>query len=376
MNQFIKYKNLAVVIIIISLLSCRESSNRKENVIHSDSTQSIDNIRKQIKDTITYLELPQSTSAKGKLTNMSYGCSYNDNISDSSIELYYPNDRELEEVKSIVAYSGLPMNFDIYGANINNALATIINQKRIILYNKNLFSYVDHFSNSYWITMSILAHEVGHHLSGHTLDNKTSNHKIELEADKFSGFILYKLGATKPQATMAIKLLGSENESDSHPAKRDRIIAIEKGWDEAAYLRYEGAIPPPPTRKIPEFVEYTTKELWGSDKFVDGTISLDNSGILLGTITEVNPDYNSGAIEIFTEKGIDNNIEDKFLIRHKEMFMAPLDMNLGAALKNNMSKAEWSWFDEVFKPGRRIMFKYVIVGSGSNLYLTYIKVIR
>ena len=31
----------------------------------------------------------------------------------------------------------------------------------------------------------VLAHEIGHHLSGHTLNNNISNHDIELQADKF-----------------------------------------------------------------------------------------------------------------------------------------------------------------------------------------------
>ena len=376
MNLFMKYGILVSAIILFSLFSCKEVASNKERISHSNSTQVIENIVPLKKDTTTYFKLPQNNLTKGEINNLSYGCSYNDNISDSSIELYYPNDRELEEVKSIVAYSGLPMNFDVYAANVNNALATIIDQRRIILYNKKLFSFVDHFSNSYWVTMSILAHEVGHHLSGHTLDTKTSPHKIELEADKFSGFILYKLGATKSQATSAIKMLGNENESVSHPSKRNRIIAIENGWEEAATLRYEGAIPPPPSRKIPDFIEYTTKKLWGSDKFIDGTMSFDNSGVLMGTITEIDPDYNSGAIEIFTEKGLDDSKVDDFLIRKKEMFMVPLDMDLGTAIENKMSKAEWSWLSEVFKPGRRIMFRYVSVGSGGNLYLTYFKVIR
>jgi len=46
-----------------------------------------------------------------------------------------------------------------------------------------------------WSPISILAHEVGHHLAFHT-GIARNDHKFELEADYFSGFVLRRLGAT------------------------------------------------------------------------------------------------------------------------------------------------------------------------------------
>lgn len=68
--------------------------------------------------------------------------------------------------------------------------------------------------------MSILAHEIGHHLLGHTISIGSSNPQDELEADKFSGFVLYKMGASLNDAVQAIQLLGSDTDSKTHPSKQ------------------------------------------------------------------------------------------------------------------------------------------------------------
>ncbi|MBW7937088.1 MAG: hypothetical protein H3C71_08130 [Flavobacteriales bacterium] len=115
--------------------------------------------------------------------------------------------------------------------------------------------------------------------------------------------------------------------------------------------------------------------LYGTETFMDDDIPIENSRLFVGTITEVDTEFNGGGIEIFTEKSLDNR-EDDFFVKKKEMFMAPLNMSLGTAFENGMSRAEWSWYDEVFRPGRKIQFRYVAVGSGGFLYLTYVKVVR
>ncbi|WP_390886604.1 M48 family metalloprotease [Lacinutrix neustonica] len=79
----------------------------------------------------------------------------------------------------------MPLNFKIYRANINNAVATIINDERYILYDSKLLDLANNQTASFWSSISILAHEIGHHLSGHTLNQMTDNHTAELEADKF-----------------------------------------------------------------------------------------------------------------------------------------------------------------------------------------------
>ena len=75
--------------------------------------------------------------------------------------------------------------------------------------------------------VSIFAHEIGHHLNGHTLFfalNAEGRRDNELQADKFSGFLMQKLGATIEQAQAGINILGSEDDSDTHPSKEKRLL--------------------------------------------------------------------------------------------------------------------------------------------------------
>ncbi|HYF03265.1 MAG TPA: hypothetical protein VEC36_07805 [Patescibacteria group bacterium] len=78
-----------------------------------------------------------------------------------------------------------------------------------------------------------MVHEIGHHLKGHTLNEKGSTHTEELEADEFSGFILRRLGASLSDAQAAMYKLSSEHGSTTHPKKDDRLKAIEDGWKNA-----------------------------------------------------------------------------------------------------------------------------------------------
>jgi hypothetical protein len=87
-------------------------------------------------------------------------------------------------------------------------------------------------TGEYWSLMSIMAHEIGHHLSFHLTDS-IENHKAELEADYFSGFVLGKLGASLKQSTAAMEALSSPLPTQSHPGRDDRVQAIALGWKAA-----------------------------------------------------------------------------------------------------------------------------------------------
>src|SRR5690606_3988707 len=72
--------------------------------------------------------------------------------------------------------------------------------------------------------------EVGHHLNGHTLKSGGSNHRIELQADEFSGFVLARMGCSLGDAQAAVNKMLPDEGSATHPANADRLATIEKGW--------------------------------------------------------------------------------------------------------------------------------------------------
>jgi Caspase domain len=141
-------------------------------------------------------------------------------------------------VEAIVRKTGTAMNFEVRAAPaVINAMAETQTvdgkQVRTILYNPAWMADLQRTVGSSWFNTSILAHEIGHHLNGH-LDPDYGNHKAELEADKYSGFILQKLGASREQAVLPMAMIGTDEPSATHPARAKRVEEVGRGWDDAA----------------------------------------------------------------------------------------------------------------------------------------------
>jgi hypothetical protein len=156
-------------------------------------------------------------------------------------------------VNLIVDVVGLKPNFTVKSGNVNNAAAVISNGKRLILYNPIFIKQVKNAVKTDWGGMSIIAHEVGHHLNGHTLLGSGSTPSIELEADEFAGFVLRRLGASLTESQVAMRLISDVKASRTHPDRSSRLASIETGWNRAnaqiASISKPGkAIPKPEVR--------------------------------------------------------------------------------------------------------------------------------
>ncbi|MFC0774812.1 hypothetical protein [Terrimonas alba] len=143
----------------------------------------------------------------------------------------YPAEEMLTEIMNVV---GLSPNFELKEAKVDNIEASISHRKRYILYNPSFINWINEVTNDKWAAMALLAHEVGHHLNGHTIRKTGSTPILELEADEFAGFVLYKLGATLSQAQEVMKYIAKPKESATHPGRISRMQAIENGWNKAA----------------------------------------------------------------------------------------------------------------------------------------------
>lgn len=143
-------------------------------------------------------------------------------------------------VAEIMKYTGLPQNFDVMPhPDVPNAAAVILVgddklPRRVIAYNEKFMAEVRSATdNNDWAPVSIMAHEIAHHLSGHTIQPGGSQPPTELEADKFSGFVLYKMGAVLADAQKAMNTLVPETDGPTHPGRSKRVSAIEDGWKQA-----------------------------------------------------------------------------------------------------------------------------------------------
>lgn len=163
-----------------------------------------------------------------------HSCNYNGEISPVEDLYGFASDTEAEDaMRRIMRYTGLPSNFTIKAANVPNAAAVLYQEERFILYNQYFMLRIKDQTRTDWAALSILAHEIGHHLSGHTLDSQGSRPDKELEADKFSGYVLYKMGATLEEARVAMEALASETGTATHPPRSARLAAVTNGWLEA-----------------------------------------------------------------------------------------------------------------------------------------------
>ncbi len=158
---------------------------------------------------------------------------------DTTHKENYLSDRDAKfAVSQIVYYCGLEPNFEIVeDYNIKNANAFIKRRKRFIKYNPLFLKRITDSLHTDWAAWSVLAHELGHHLLGHTITKFTVSYEHEIEADKFSGFILYQMGASLDEALICIESEGNPHGSHSHPPLEKRVFAISEGWNQAKNLK-------------------------------------------------------------------------------------------------------------------------------------------
>jgi Zn-dependent protease with chaperone function len=118
-----------------------------------------------------------------------------------------------------------PMNGDLRG----NAIATVVDGNRLIIYDRKLSPLVGVEGAT-----AIIAHELGHHFCGHI--GRPGSPKDELEADRFAGAALRKTGISLDQAVKVADIF-DRRPSRTHPGKAERIEAITSGWKDPEAAR-------------------------------------------------------------------------------------------------------------------------------------------
>lgn len=225
---------------------------------------------------------------KVKELKIAGGCNYYGESFDLDVYTFESDQEAIDAVDNIINPIGLFRNFDIRAADVvPNAAAVVLpgDSTRYILYNQAFMRRVKNDTKTDWAAISIMAHEIGHHLNGHTLIAGGSRPKLELEADSFSGFALYKMGATLEEAQAAMNAIASETGSATHPAKRSRLAAIEAGWTKARDQDKTAARKPTEPRTPPIKTNSSTKLKLGTYKIVATQTGEFNGIPLTETIT-------------------------------------------------------------------------------------------
>ena len=137
----------------------------------------------------------------------------------------------LQAVQLIIDAVGIEQNFEVLRGEFTlkvGGFATIRSDKRYIVYDQDRFTFEG--GRTDWIGMGLLAHEIGHHLASHVYVNGASSQNQELEADRFAGVALARLGASRQQALTWTAGL-SETGGKTHPPRIERIAAASAGWE-------------------------------------------------------------------------------------------------------------------------------------------------
>jgi len=186
-------------------------------------------------------------------------CNYHSGVKDQNNLCDYVNGLLSEQdyyaeiaLEKVLSKIDSPINFFLVPCDgIDNCMATTYKGLRYILYDKNFIKKVAVLND--WASTSIFAHEVGHHILGHTINismyssddlpihSLELSKTMELEADEFSGIILARLGAKIEDATIAVNnLINDYDDTNStHPTKSKRINAITVGYKKGLDLSYK-----------------------------------------------------------------------------------------------------------------------------------------
>src|SRR5690348_10074835 len=90
-------------------------------------------------------------------------------VQKEDLPTFTSEESALTLINSITDALGLQANFKLKVANVPNVEAAIRHKQRYILYNPDFIKQVNMAARDKWASIFILAHEIGHHLNGHTV---------------------------------------------------------------------------------------------------------------------------------------------------------------------------------------------------------------
>jgi hypothetical protein len=231
-------------------------------------------------------------------------CQFSGSTWESDLYRFEVSTQAQNIVKEICQVANVPQNFELIQSNVENVVAIydIKTNKRYILYSQDFIEKAASTS----IVYIAFAHEIGHHVKSHLLNEKTRGME-EHRADEFLGFVMAKLNdkaiISPSDVDSLIKKL-----PPSYPLNTatQRYIDIEAGWkraqgglivdkslefeddDKAAFLKAQFPFPPPPCcspREVPRTSFVNAKNLGEvADKL---TKALDNEGYTYRTFMSI-----------------------------------------------------------------------------------------
>ncbi|NDC77839.1 MAG: hypothetical protein EBZ67_08210 [Chitinophagia bacterium] len=252
-------------------------------------------------------QAPQNTGFFGNVTAAGEVCSQNGSfLSETEVN---------QLVTEMLGRIGAKNRYVIVACpQLENCQATLYQGRPYILYNPGFLGRVKrlNFSGSSlpqvsgkdWETLTILAHELGHHINNHILNPlpDATQRDRELEADESAGFMIYLMGGSLAEASHVFALVPEEG-NYTHPGRQQRMASVKKGWEDASkkYPRATPAPSPSPVRTVepapvkPDPAPIRTRSGWEhAEAFSRDLVRVEGGSFRMGCTVEQGKDCEPG----------------------------------------------------------------------------------
>ncbi len=173
------------------------------------------------------------------------GCNFFSDKTAGTYTLFEATDEASKVVDQILNQSGITSRpFTLQVADVDNAQAAIRQRQRYLLYSNTFIKGFSKDAKTNWAAYCVFAHEIGHHVLGHNLDETDPKirRQMELSADEFAAVAMARAGATEDDALSGIRLLKPETNPSFYPSvsAREEVMSIAFGKEQDRLIKEAG----------------------------------------------------------------------------------------------------------------------------------------
>jgi len=200
-----------------------------------------------------------------EITNVEGLCLFDSDEMKESLYTFPPDKRSLNLFNELLAKSGKQLRVKIRAANVPQVGAAEHGNERLLLYNQFVLEQFEKEDTKNWQVLAVIAHQIGHHANNHAfvLEDRMRT-EIEIEADRFAGYLLFRLGAAISDIEALHKFLDSQHQNPRFPLPRVRLDAFIEGWHDGKAEQGGALAFDIPEENVPKFPSWPPPQASGN----------------------------------------------------------------------------------------------------------------